>query len=202
MYFMIDNYDSFVYNLSAYLRENGAEVLVRRADQCSLSEIDSLNPEGIIISPGPRRPQDAVESLEILKAFQGKYPILGVCLGHQVIAHHFGALVHKGTRPMHGKISSIFHKNEGLFHNLPGKYNVTRYHSLVVDEKTLPEELFVTSRSDDGAVMGIAHRTLPIFGIQFHPEAVQTEFGHELLRNFQKICERWNRAHAYNQTIS
>ncbi len=196
MYFMVDNYDSFVYNLSSYLRETGEEVLVRRADQVSLSEIYALKPRGIILSPGPKRPADAVESLRVLREFQNKLPILGVCLGHQAIGYQFGALVCKGERPMHGKITGVTHDGTGLFEGLPRQFDVTRYHSLVVSDRQLPGCLQVNARSHDGAIMGITHRDLPIYGVQFHPEAVLTQFGHELLLNFQKICERWERNHA------
>lgn len=198
MFYMVDNYDSFVYNLSAYLQEADQEVLVRRADQVSVSEIYDLQPDGIILSPGPRRPSDAAESCRVLKEFQNKIPILGVCLGHQTIGYAFGANVCKGLRPMHGKITRIRHDGTGLFAGLPSTFRVTRYHSLVVDERQLPSVLRVTARSEDGAIMGLEHRTMPIYGVQFHPEAVLTEYGHELLGNFQIICERWGMANAVN----
>lgn len=196
MYYMVDNYDSFVYNLSAYLEEAGREVLVRRADQVSLSEICSLRPEGIILSPGPKRPTDALESIQVLRRFQGQIPILGVCLGHQVIGHVFGANVRKGRQPMHGKITPVHHQDTGLFSGLPATFDVTRYHSLVVSAEDLPSCLVANAWSADGSVMGMVHRTMPIYGVQFHPEAVLTQFGHELLRNFYKICERWERPYA------
>lgn len=198
MFYMVDNYDSFVYNLSAYLQEAGQEVLVRRADEVSIPEIYALQPQGIILSPGPGRPSDATESCRVLKEFQNKIPILGVCLGHQVIGHTYGARVCKGQRPMHGKISSIHHSDTGLFAGLPEHFSVTRYHSLVVSEEHLPHVLRVTARSQDGAVMGLEHRTMPVYGVQFHPEAVLTQYGHELLMNFQNICERWGMANAVN----
>ena len=191
MYYMVDNYDSFVYNLSAYMRELGQEVLVRRADEVTLSEIYEENPEGIILSPGPKRPADAAESHQVLKEFQNKIPILGVCLGHQVIGQAFGAKVCKGKRPMHGKISEIRHNGTGLFANLPSSFAVTRYHSLVVSEDHLPSCFAVSARSEDGAIMGLEHRELPVYSVQFHPEAVLTQYGRELLMNFHKICERW-----------
>ncbi len=196
MYYMVDNFDSFVYNLSAYMRELGQEVLVRRADEVTLSEIHDLKPEGIVLSPGPKRPEDAAESRKVLKEFQNKIPILGVCLGHQVIGHTFGASVHKGKSPMHGKISTIHHNGEGLFAGLPSAYGVTRYHSLVVEEQDLPKQLEITARTEDGVVMGLKHREYPIYGVQFHPEAILTEYGRELLRNFQHICEEWGDTHA------
>ncbi len=196
MYYMIDNYDSFVYNLSAYFEEAGREVLVRRADQVSLSEIYALHPEGIILSPGPKRPVDAKTSIQVLLEFQNRIPILGVCLGHQVIGHVFGADVRKGSRPMHGKITSISHNNTGLFSGLPATFDVTRCHSLVVQEEQLPACLAANAWSEDGAIMGMVHRTMPICGVQFHPEAVLTQYGHELLQNFYNICERWDHSYA------
>lgn len=196
MFYMVDNYDSFVYNLSAYLRENGQRVLVRRADEVTLSEIYALHPEGIILSPGPKRPEDAVQSQMVLTEFQNRIPILGVCLGHQTIGYMYGAAVIKGSQPMHGKITKLRHDGTGLFAGLPDAYRVTRYHSLVVDRTRIPGELRVNAWSEDGAVMGLEHRTMPVYGVQFHPEAVLTEYGHELLFNFQKLCERWWNDHA------
>lgn len=196
MFYMVDNYDSFVYNLSAYLRENGQRVLVRRADEVTLSEIYALHPEGIILSPGPKRPEDAVQSQMVLTEFQNRIPILGVCLGHQTIGYMYGASVIKGSQPMHGKITKLRHDGTGLFAGLPDAYRVTRYHSLVVDRTRIPGELRVNAWSEDGAVMGLEHRTMPVYGVQFHPEAVLTEYGHELLFNFQKLCERWWNDHA------
>lgn len=196
MYFMVDNYDSFVYNLSAYMRELGQEVLVRRADEVTLSEIYRLQPEGIILSPGPKRPADAVESHCVLKEFQNKIPILGVCLGHQTIGQAFGAEVIKGTRPMHGKITKIQHDGTGLFEGLPSSYDVTRYHSLIVSREQLPPQLRITAWSEDGVIMGLQHQSMPVYGVQFHPEAVLTQYGHELLMNFHKICVRWRETHA------
>lgn len=191
MYFMIDNYDSFVYNLYAYVKENGQEIVVKRADEVSLSELKEMDLEGIIISPGPKRPQDATVSNQILEEFQNKVPILGVCLGHQVIGEYYGAKVCHGNTPMHGKISKVKNDNSGIFAGLPEEYKVTRYHSLVVSEEELPSDLKVTARTEDGAVMGISHVQYPIYGIQFHPEAVLTEYGHELLDNFHQICQKW-----------
>lgn len=196
MYFMVDNYDSFVYNLSAYMREFGQEVLVRRADEVTLSEIYALQPEGIILSPGPRRPADAVESHRVLQEFQNKIPILGVCLGHQTLGQAFGANVCKGIRPMHGKITEIHHDGTGLFEGLPSAYCVTRYHSLVVSKEKFPSCLRANAWSEDGVIMGLEHREKPLYGVQFHPEAVLTEYGRELLMNFHKICRRWRKRNA------
>lgn len=199
MYFMLDNYDSFVYNLSAYFRGLGQKILVRRADEVTLSKIEALRPEGIILSPGPGKPSDAAMSLEILDKFKGTVPILGVCLGHQAIGHYFGASVKKGERPRHGKIGRITHQGKGLFCGLPQRYQVTRYHSLVVEPEGLPEELMVDALSEDGAIMGLSHKHYPIYGVQFHPEAILTEWGVELLENFTKICKEWRRQNADNQ---
>lgn len=196
MYYMINNYDSFVYNLYAYMEENGQEVIVRKADEVTTEEIDSLDLDGIVISPGPKRPEDADVSEKILEKYQGKVPILGVCLGHQVIGHHYGAKVLHGNTPVHGKLSKISHDNDGLFKNLPNDYKVTRYHSLVVNEDSLPNNLQVTAKSEDGVIMGIKHKDYPVYGIQFHPEAVLTEYGHELLSNFHEICQDWKSANA------
>lgn len=198
MFYMLDNYDSFVYNLAAYLREAGQEVLVRRADEMSLDEIYELQPKGILLSPGPKRPSDAAESRQVLAKFQNKVPILGVCLGHQVIGDFYGSTVCRGRQPMHGKITWIHHDGTGLFAGLPASYRVTRYHSLVVSEEQLPPVLRITARSEDGVIMGLKHRTMPVYGVQFHPEAVLTEYGHELLGNFLNICERWEMANAVN----
>ncbi len=193
MYYMIDNYDSFVYNLYAYMLENGQDILVRRADEVSFEELEQLYVDGmldgILISPGPKRPEDASVSAEILRSYQGKVPVLGVCLGHQLIGLHYGAEVTHGTTPVHGKISRICHNGDDLFQGLPDQYKVTRYHSLVVTEKSLPPELVITARTEDGVIMGLKHRDFPVYGIQFHPEAVLTEYGHELLQNFHRICQ-------------
>lgn len=198
MYYLLDNYDSFVYNLSSYMQEAGEEVLVCRADEMDLAKIEELQPEGIILSPGPKRPEDALEAQKVLEKFKGQIPIFGVCLGHQTIGHFFGASVVKGNRPLHGKITSIHHNGEGLFEGLPRDYKVTHYHSLIVSEQSLPTQLKVTAWSEDGSIMGLEHRKLPIYGVQFHPEAILTEYGHELLANFRLICERWWKSHAAN----
>lgn len=189
MYLMIDNYDSFVYNLKAYLQELGRDILVRRSDELTLDDIQAIQPQGIILSPGPKRPWDAQLCVDTVRRFGGKVPLLGVCLGHQVLGHCAGAVVEKGTRPMHGKVTRVRHNGTGLFAGLPREFNVTRYHSLVVRQDTLPEDYQVDCVAEDGAVMGLSHRTLPLFGVQFHPEAVLTEYGHELLENFCRMAE-------------
>ena len=189
MYLMIDNYDSFVYNLKAYLQELGRDILVRRSDELTLDDIQAMQPQGIILSPGPKRPWDAQLCVDTVRRFGGKFPLLGVCLGHQVLGHCAGAVVEKGARPMHGKVTRVHHNGTGLFAGLPREFNVTRYHSLVVRQDTLPEDYQVDCVAEDGAVMGLSHRTLPLFGVQFHPEAVLTEYGHELLENFCRMAE-------------
>lgn len=189
MYLMIDNYDSFVYNLKAYLQELGRDILVRRSDELTLDDIQAMQPQGIILSPGPKRPWDAQLCVDTVKRFGGKIPLLGVCLGHQVLGHCAGATVEKGVRPMHGKVTRVHHNGTGLFAGLPREFDVTRYHSLVVRPETLPEDYQVDCVAEDGAVMGLSHRTLPLFGVQFHPEAVLTQYGHELLENFCRLAE-------------
>ena len=189
MYLMIDNYDSFVYNLKAYFQELGRDILVRRSDEITLADIQAMQPQGIILSPGPKRPWDAQLCVDTVKRFGGKIPLLGVCLGHQVLGHCAGATVEKGVRPMHGKVTRVRHNGTGLFAGLPREFNVTRYHSLVVRQDTLPEDYQVDCVAEDGAVMGLSHRTLPLFGVQFHPEAVLTQYGHELLENFCRLAE-------------
>lgn len=189
MYLMIDNYDSFVYNLKAYFQELGRDILVRRSDEITLADIQAMQPQGIILSPGPKRPWDAQLCVDTVKHFGGKIPLLGVCLGHQVLGHCAGATVEKGVRPMHGKVTRVHHNGTGLFAGLPREFDVTRYHSLVVRQETLPEDYQVDCVAEDGAVMGLSHRTLPLFGVQFHPEAVLTQYGHELLENFCHLAE-------------
>ena len=189
MYLMIDNYDSVVYNLKAYFQELGRDIQVRRSDEITLADIQAMQPQGIILSPGPKRPWDAQLCVDTVKRFGGQIPLLGVCLGHQVLGHCAGATVEKGVRPMHGKVTRVHHNGTGLFAGLPREFDVTRYHSLVVRQETLPEDYQVDCVAEDGAVMGLSHRTLPLFGVQFHPEAVLTQYGHELLENFCRLAE-------------
>ena len=189
MYVMIDNFDSFVYNLKAYFEELGREILVKRCDEITLEELEELKPEGIILSPGPKRPWDAALCVETVNRFQGRVPILGVCLGHQVLGHCAGAVVERETST--SPVTEIRNYGTGVFAGLPEEFKVTRYHSLIVRGESLPEEYQVDAVSKDGAVMGISHKILPLYGVQFHPEAVLTEYGHELLENFCKIAERF-----------
>ncbi|HEY8527417.1 MAG TPA: aminodeoxychorismate/anthranilate synthase component II [Acidimicrobiales bacterium] len=181
---VIDNYDSFVYNLVQYLGELGAEPLVHRHDELTLDEIVALDPDAVLISPGPGRPEDAGLSNDVIRRFAGVRPILGVCLGHQCIGQVYGAEVVRAADVMHGKTSLIHHRGEGVFAGLPDPFEATRYHSLVVDRSTVPPELEVTAWTDDGTVMGLRHRELAVEGVQFHPESILTASGHDLLRNF------------------
>lgn len=191
MLLMLDNYDSFTYNLVQYLGELGADVKVVRNDETTVNEIDALAPERIVVSPGPCTPNEAGVSLELLKHFAGKVPTLGVCLGHQSLGQAFGGEVVRAREPMHGKTSLVYHKGEGVFAGLPNPFTVTRYHSLVVKRETLPECLEITAwtQHEDGTmdeIMGLRHREYMLEGVQFHPESILTEYGHDLLANFLK----------------
>ncbi|MBU5487853.1 aminodeoxychorismate/anthranilate synthase component II [Clostridium sp. MSJ-8] len=192
MLLMIDNYDSFVYNLVRYFRELDEDIEVYRNDKITIEEIEEKHYEGIIISPGPKNPKEAGLSLEIINKFKGKVPILGICLGHQCIGESFNAKITKGEYPVHGKVSKVIHNNEGIFKDLKNPLNVTRYHSLIVSKIDFPEELVITAETSDGVIMGIRHREYPIYGVQFHPEAELTEEGHKLLKNFIYECKRFN----------
>jgi anthranilate synthase/aminodeoxychorismate synthase-like glutamine amidotransferase len=184
MILVIDNYDSFTYNLVQYLGELGAEVVVKRNDAVSVQEIEALGPSGILISPGPGRPEEAGVSLAVIERLGPTTPILGVCLGHQSIAQNFGASIVRADRLMHGRTSAIHHRGQGVFADLPSPLTATRYHSLIVKRETIPDELEVTAWTDQNEVMGIRHTQLPIEGVQFHPESFLTEHGHELIRNW------------------
>ena len=182
---MIDSYDSFVYNLVQYLGELGADPIVHRNDALTVDEALALEPDGVLVSPGPGRPEDAGIICAAIPAFAERgVPVLGVCLGHQAIGHVFGASVVRAGQLMHGKTSLVEHHGEGVFSGLPSPLTATRYHSLVIDPATLPDELAVTARTADGTVMGVRHRALPIEGVQFHPESILTGHGHDLLQNF------------------
>ena len=189
MILMIDNYDSFTYNLVRYFEELNEKVIVYRNDKINNKIINELKPSGIVISPGPKAPKDAKEVLDIIDSFKGEVPILGICLGHQCIGEYFKGNIVKGSKPVHGKISKITNTGEGIFKGLPNEFNVTRYHSLIIDKDTFPKELKITAETDDGVIMGIEHRDMKIYGVQYHPEAVLTEEGHSLLNNFIKICK-------------
>ncbi len=186
MILLIDNYDSFTWNLYQYFCELGAEVLVKRNDELTLAEIASLAPEKIVISPGPCTPDESGISLDVIRRYAGKTPLLGVCLGHQAIAQVFGAAIVRAAQVMHGKTSLIEHNGEGVFKGLNNPLTVTRYHSLVIDPPTLPADFIVTARSASGEIMGIRHRLWDLEGVQFHPESILSEQGHQLLENFLK----------------
>lgn len=191
MLLMIDNYDSFTYNLVQYFEELGEEVQVVKNDALSTAEIEAMHPEAIIISPGPSSPSEAGISIEAIKYFCDKLPILGVCLGHQSIACAFGGEVKINYRMMHGKISPIYHNEASIYRGLNNPFTATRYHSLVVEEDSLPACLEITARSDEGEIMGIRHRYWPVEGVQFHPESILTQEGKKLLSNFLQInCPR------------
>lgn len=184
MFLMLDNYDSFTYNLVQYLGELGEEVVTYRNDAISVDEIKGLAPKRIMISPGPCTPNEAGISLELIEKFAGKIPLMGVCLGHQSIGQAFGGKVIHAKKIMHGKTSMIEHNNQGVFKDLPNPFQVTRYHSLVVERESLPDCLEVTAWTDDGEIMGLRHKDLLVEGVQFHPESILTEHGHALLKNF------------------
>ncbi len=186
---VVDNYDSFVFNLVQYLGELGADIDVVRNDKISVDEISERSYEGIVISPGPGKPSDAGICIEVIQKLGGSVPIFGVCLGHQAIAEAFGAKVIRAPHPMHGKTSSIAHTGSSVFSNVENPFRATRYHSLIVDEATLPAFLEITARSEDGLVMGLAHRSLPIHGVQFHPESIYTTLGKQIVANFLSLCQ-------------
>ncbi|MDR0673490.1 MAG: aminodeoxychorismate/anthranilate synthase component II [Zoogloeaceae bacterium] len=190
MLLLIDNYDSFTYNLAQYFGELGEDVRVFRNDAVSVDEIDSLRPDFLVIGPGPCVPAQAGISLSAIRRFSGKISLLGVCLGHQAIGEAFGGKVIHAKRLMHGKVSPVWHESAGVFVGLPNPLTCTRYHSLSVERKSLPECLEVTAWTDDGEIMGLRHKTLAVEGVQFHPESVLSERGHDLLRNFLRCRTR------------
>ncbi len=191
MILMIDNYDSFTYNLVQYLGELGEELLVKRNDEITLTEIEKLAPDLIVLSPGPCTPNEAGITMEVIARFAGKIPMLGVCLGHQAIAQVFGGDVVRSERLMHGKTSPVYHDGETIFHDVPNPFTATRYHSLIVKKETLPDTLEVTAWTEEGEIMAIRHKELSIEGVQFHPESIMTSHGKELLYNFlQKYKEK------------
>ena len=187
MILVIDNYDSFTYNLVQYLGELGAKLSVRRNDEIDIGEIEALRPSHIVLSPGPCTPNEAGVTLPVIERLAAKVPILGVCLGHQAIGQAFGGKVVRAGQVMHGKVSRISHDRRGVFSGIPDDFVATRYHSLVVERSTVPACLEVTARSEDGEIMGLRHRSLPVEGVQFHPEAMLTEHGHKMLQNFIEL---------------
>ena len=184
MLLMIDNYDSFTYNLVQYFGELGEEVTVFRNDEITPDEISRLNPARIVISPGPCTPSKAGISIPLIERYRGRIPILGVCLGHQSVGQAFGGKIVHAKQLMHGKTSPIFHKGVGMFRGLPNPFTATRYHSLVIERESLPDCLEITAWTEDGEIMGVRHKTLAVEGLQFHPESILTEHGHKLLENF------------------
>ena len=191
MILMIDNYDSFTFNIVQYLGELGANVVVKRNDEISIDEIEKLNPDRIVISPGPCTPNEAGVSIDVVKNFYQKKPILGVCLGHQTIGQAFGGKIVSAKRIMHGKTSKINHDGDYLFENIQQNFTATRYHSLVIDQESLPDSLIITARTNESEseseIMGIRHKECRLFGVQFHPESILTESGHQLLENFLNV---------------
>ncbi len=190
MLLLLDNYDSFTYNLAQYLGELGQELVVRRNDQTTIEEIEQLKPERIVISPGPCTPREAGISVKLIRCFAGRVPILGVCLGHQAIGYAFGGRVVRAPVIMHGKTSEIFHDGRTIFRGLPQKFVATRYHSLIVERKSLPKELEISAETLDGTIMGLRHRKYAVEGVQFHPESVLTDTGKTILQNFLRLGEK------------
>lgn len=184
MVLVIDNFDSFTYNLVQLLGRESSDIRVMRNNDLTIDDIVLMQPEGILISPGPGRPEDAGISIDVVRRFGGRVPVFGVCLGHQAIGAAFGGNIVQAPSLMHGKTSAIQHKGEGVFEGVPNPFVATRYHSLVIEPKTLPDDLVVTAWAEDGAIMGIRHRTFPIEGVQFHPESILTQEGHAILRNW------------------
>ncbi len=183
---MIDNYDSFTYNLVHYIEEIGSKVTIRRNDEVTIKDIVKLNPDLIFISPGPCTPNEAGVSVDLIKDISGKIPIFGVCLGHQSIGYAFGAKIVKAKKLLHGKTSDIYHNNMGIYKGIPSPFKATRYHSLIIDKKTLPKNFSITSKTKDGIIMGIKHKNLDIEGVQFHPESILTVHGKKIIKNILK----------------
>jgi len=188
MFLLIDNYDSFTYNLYHFLGELGAQIVVKRNDALTAAEAVAMNPQGIILSPGPCTPNEAGICLELIKTAAGKLPVLGVCLGHQALGQAFGGKVVRAPAPLHGKLSQVTHRGTGVFQDIPTPFTGTRYHSLIVDRGSLPDCLEVTAETADGLIMGLQHRQLPLHGVQFHPESIASEHGHRLLGNFLRLA--------------
>ncbi|NVK18106.1 MAG: aminodeoxychorismate/anthranilate synthase component II [Methylocystaceae bacterium] len=189
MFVLIDNYDSFTYNLVHYFGELGAEIKVFRNDKVTVDEVMGMDPDGIILSPGPCDPDQAGICLALIEKATGTHPIFGVCLGHQTIGQAFGGKIVRAPEPMHGKVCPISHTNKGVFNGIPSPINVTRYHSLTIAPDSLPDCLEVTSQTEDGVIMGVQHKELPIHGVQFHPESIASEHGHKMLENFLTLAK-------------
>jgi anthranilate synthase component II len=194
MIVLIDNYDSFAFNLVHYFGELGAQVEVHRNDKVTTAAVMAADPDAVVLSPGPCTPKEAGICLDLIATASSSVPILGVCLGHQAIGDAFGGKVVRAPVPVHGKLSEIRHRGAGVFRGINAPFKATRYHSLVVERDTVPSELTVTAETDDGLVMGLAHNRLPVHGVQFHPESIASEHGHLMLKNFLEIAEAWNRS--------
>ncbi len=192
MIVLVDNYDSFTFNLVHYLGGLGADVAVHRNDKISVKQVLAMEPEAIVLSPGPCTPNEAGICLDLIKKASGKVPIMGVCLGHQAIGQAFGGNVVRAPSPVHGKLSDVRHQNGGVFRGINGPFKATRYHSLVVERSTFPEDLMVTAETDDRLVMGLSHKSLPVHGVQFHPESIASEHGKTILKNFLDLAAAWN----------
>ncbi|HTK13800.1 MAG TPA: aminodeoxychorismate/anthranilate synthase component II [Xanthobacteraceae bacterium] len=201
MIILIDNYDSFTFNLFHYLGELGADVVVHRNDKITPADVIAEKPDAIVLSPGPCTPNEAGICLDLIDAAKD-IPILGVCLGHQAIGQAFGGKVVRAPIPVHGKTSDVAHQAGGVFRGINGPFKATRYHSLVVDRASMPKDLAVIAETDDGLVMGLAHKSLPVHGVQFHPESIASEHGYRILRNFLDIADEWNGAHGRRRTPS
>ena len=193
---LIDNYDSFTWNLVHYLGQLGATVTVHRNDALSAEAVLAAQPDAVVLSPGPCTPREAGVCLDLIRAGAATTPMLGVCLGHQAIGAVYGGTVTRANTPMHGKLSTVRHSGQAVFHGINGPFEATRYHSLVVDREGLPEELTVTAETDDGTIMGLSHRTHPVHGVQFHPESIASEHGHAILKNFLDLAAQWTRHRA------
>jgi anthranilate synthase component II len=196
MIVLIDNYDSFTFNLVHYFGELGEEVRVHRNDKIPCAGVLAADPAAIVLSPGPCTPKEAGICLDLIKAASGQIPILGVCLGHQAIGEAFGGNIVRAPKPVHGKLSEIRHDGSGIFRGINSSFKATRYHSLVVERESLPADLAATAETEDGLIMGLAHKRLPVHGVQFHPESIASEHGHLLLRNFLEIAAQWNNANS------
>ena len=198
MVVLIDNYDSFTFNLVHYLGGLGAEVAVHRNDRVAVRDVLAAKPDAIVLSPGPCTPNEAGICLDLIKQAAPSTPLLGVCLGHQAIGQAFGGAVVRAPSPVHGKLSEVRHQGAGVFRGINGPFKATRYHSLVVERKSRPEEVAVTAETDDRLVMGLSHKTLPVHGVQFHPESIASEHGHLILKNFLDLAAQWNAARGRN----
>ena len=202
MILLIDNYDSFTWNLFHYLGQLGAEVKVVRNDEITADEALALKPDGIVLSPGPCTPNEAGICMEVIRKADGKVPILGVCLGHQAIGQVYGGDIVRAPEPMHGKMSTIHHTGKSVFRGINNDFQATRYHSLTIDPPSMPEALEVTATSEDGVIQGVMHKQYPVHGVQFHPESIASEHGHLILKNFLDIAETWNAKHRLRRKVA